>query len=167
MSKEASFDIVSEVDLQEIDNAINQTKKELINRYDFKGSLWNIELERSPDKNITIQAADSLKLRGLKQLLHEKLAVRGVAVQSLEYQAEESAETGSLRQKAKIQQGIPHEEAKKIVKIIKDTKLKVQTTIQGETLRVKGKQKDELQEVIKILKSNSFKIPLQFANFQG
>lgn len=167
MSKEASFDIVSEVDLQEIDNAINQTKKELMNRYDFKGSLWKVDLERAPEKCITVQAADSLKLRGLKQLLHEKLSVRGVPVQSLDYQAEESAETGSLRQKAKIQQGIPHEEAKKIVKIIKDTKLKVQSTIQGETLRIKGKQKDELQEIIKVLKSNSFKIPLQFTNFQG
>ena len=167
MSKEASFDIVSEVDLQEIDNAVNQAKKELMTRYDFKGTLWKVDLERTPEKNITVQAADNLRLRGLKQLLHEKLAVRGVPVQSLDYQAEESAENGSIRQKAKIQQGIPHEEAKKIVKTIKDAKLKVQVTIQGETLRVKGKKKDDLQDVIKLLKTGSFKTPLQFTNFQG
>lgn len=138
-----------------------------MSRYDFKGTLWKVDLERSPEKCINIQAADSLKLRGLKQLLHEKLSVRSVPVQSLDYQAEESAEGGSIRQKAKIQQGIPHEEAKKIVKVIKDTKLKVQVTIQGETLRVKGKQKDDLQEAIKTLKANLFKIPLQFTNFLG
>ena len=167
MSKEPSFDIVSEVNLQEIDNAVNQAKKELATRYDFKGTLWNIDLQQTPEKNITVQAADSLRLRGLKQLLHEKLAVRGVPVQSLDYQAEENAENSSIRQKAKIQQGIPHEEAKKIVKAIKDAKLKVQVTIQGETLRVKGKKKDDLQDAIKIIKAGSFKVPLQFTNFQG
>jgi len=167
VSKEASFDIVSEVDLQEIDNAVNQAKKELTTRYDFKGTLWKVDLERTPEKNITVQAADSLRLRGLKQLLHEKLAVRGVPVQSLDYQAEENAENSSIRQKAKIKQGISHEEAKKIVKTIKDAKLKVQVTIQGETLRVKGKKKDDLQDVIKLLKAGSFKVPLQFTNFQG
>ncbi|MBI4430888.1 MAG: YajQ family cyclic di-GMP-binding protein [Candidatus Omnitrophica bacterium] len=167
MAKEASFDIVSEVDLQEVDNAVNQTKKELVSRFDFKGTSWKIDLERAPEKRIYLQAADGMKLRGLKQLLHEKLSVRGVAVQALDYQAEEPAESSSIRQIAKIQQGIPHEEAKKIVKLIKDIKMKVQATIQGETVRVKGKSRDDLQEIIKLLKNNSFKIPLQFTNFQS
>lgn len=166
MSQESSFDIVSKVDLQEMDNAVNQVRKEMAVRYDFRGSQSKIELEKAEELAVVILADDSMRLRSLKDLLHEKMARRGVAVQALDYQAEEKAEGDRIRQRAKIRQGIGHEDAKEIVKQIKELKLKVQAAIQDDLVRVRGKKKDDLQTAIQAVKNGKYKIPLQFTNYR-
>lgn len=166
MPQDCSFDIVSKVDMQSMDNAINQVRKEIATRYDFRGTRCQIDLDKSTEASVTILADDGLKLRNVKELLHEKMARSGVSVQALDYQKEEQAEGNSIRQKANIRQGIDHEHAKEIIRQIKDTKLKVQASIQEDLIRVHGKKKDELQAVLHMLKSGKLEIPIQFTNYR-
>ena len=166
MANDFSFDIVSEVNLQEVDNAINQALKEIRNRFDFKGSKSNITFVRE-EKKISLLADDDLKLKNLTDALEGKLAKRGVSVKSLKYNTPEKALDGLVRQHAEIIQGIPQEKAKEIVKMIKDLKLnKVQPSIQGEQIRVSGREKDDLQAVIQMLKNSKIDLPLQFVNYR-
>jgi uncharacterized protein YajQ (UPF0234 family) len=160
-----SFDIVSEVNLQEVDNALNQTKKELSNRYDFRNSKSTIEFDQK-EKKITIVAEDDFKLRSLKDILNLRLAKRGISIKSLTFKEPEKAFSGMIRQVAQINMGIPMEKAKELVKIIKDLRLKVQAQIQNDQVRVSSPKKDDLQAVIFHLKSIEFSVPLQFTNYR-
>ncbi|MEZ5306904.1 MAG: YajQ family cyclic di-GMP-binding protein [Pyrinomonadaceae bacterium] len=163
MSKENSFDIVSKSDYAEIDNALNQTRKELSQRFDFKGSKALVSLI---DKDMVISAEDDTRLRNLNDILQSKLIKRGISLKALHYERPEAAAGGTVRQTVKIQQGIPTEKAKEIVKFIKGTKIKVQAAIQGDSVRVSGKKRDELQEVIGLLKAQDFGIDMQFDNYR-
>lgn len=164
MSSDSSFDIVSKVDLQEVKNAIEASAKELAQRYDLKGSKSDIKL--LDEKEIVISSADDYKLKAVLDVLQSKLVKRGISLKSLVYQKIEKALGGTARQKITIQQGIDSEKAKKIGKVIRDSKLKVQTQIQGEQLRVTAKSKDALQEVIQLLRSEDLDIDLQFVNYR-
>ena len=164
MAKENSFDIVSKTDYAEITNALNQTVKEVSQRFDFKGSKATVEQQ---DKDLILSAEDETRLRNMNDILQGKLLKRGISLKALDYQKIEPAAGGSVRQTVKIQQGIPIEKAKEIVKFIKDAKLKVQASIQGETVRVSGKDRDILQEVIAALKTKDFGIDMQFDNFRS
>jgi len=158
-----SFDVVSKVDMQEVDNAINQAKRELENRYDFKGSKSAIEHE---NQAITLTAEDKMKLSALNDILRQKMSKRGVGLKSLVYSDPEDAQLGMLRQKIEVKQGINQEEAKKITKLIKEKKLKkVQAAIQGDQVRVTGPKRDDLQTVISLLKEE-IPLELQFVNFK-
>jgi uncharacterized protein YajQ (UPF0234 family) len=165
MAQDSSFDIVSQVDLQEIDNAVNQSMKEIALRYDFKGSQSKMELDRT-NKKIVILADDEMKLRALKDILHLRCAKRGVSIKSLKYGTEEKALGGSIRVEVEIIQGIPQDKAKEIVRLIKETKLKVQPSIQGDQVRVTGKNRDDLQTVIHLLKEAKLELSLQFTNYR-
>lgn len=158
-----SFDIVSEVNLAEADNAVQNVAREIAGRYDFKGSRSKVEIGEGV---ITIHADDQLKLKQMREILQGHLQKRGVAPGSLDYQKEEAAAGQSLRQAVKIKQGVDKELAKRIVKSIKDAKLKVQASIQGEELRVSGKSRDELQAAIAFVKTLEIEQPLQFKNFR-
>jgi uncharacterized protein YajQ (UPF0234 family) len=164
MAKENSFDIVSKTDYAEIDNALNQTTKEVSQRFDFKGSKATIELA---DKDLIMSAEDETRLRNMNDILQSKFIKRGISLKALDYQKIEPAAGGTVRQTVKIQQGIPIEKAKEIVKFIKDAKLKVQASIQGETVRVSGKDRDTLQDTIAKLKAKDFGIDMQFDNFRS
>lgn len=158
-----SFDIVSKVNLQEIDNAVNQARKEIETRYDFKGSKSSITLNKG---EIEIIADNDFKLNQVLEILKAKMVKRGVSLKSLVPGKVEKASGDTLRQKITIKQGLSPEEAKELSKIIKDLKLKVQTQIMGDELRVSGKKIDDLQTVISHLKSIDYKIPLQFVNYR-
>lgn len=160
-----SFDIISEVDLQEVDNAVNQAKKELSQRYDFKNSKSVIQFSRD-EKKITLIADDDYKLRSLQEILVTRLAKRGISHKSLVYKNPERAFEGTLRQVIEITTGIPQERAKEINKIIKDLRLKVQSQIEGEKIRVLSPKKDDLQAVITHLRGLDFPLPLNFTNFR-
>lgn len=164
MAKENSFDIVSKTDYAEVTNAINQTTKEVSQRFDFKGSKAKVELQQ---KDLMLSAEDETKLRNMNDILQGKLLKRGISLKALEYEKAEPAAGGSVRQLVKIQQGIPIEKAKEVVKFIKDAKLKVQASIQGETVRISGKDRDTLQDVIGKLKATDFGIDMQFDNFRS
>lgn len=164
MAKENSFDIVSKTDYAEVTNALNQTAKEISQRFDFKGSKAAVELE---GKDLTMTAEDETKLRNMNDILQTKLVKRGISLKALDYQKVEPAAGGTVRQVVKIQQGIPGDKAKEVVKFIKDSKLKVQASIQGETVRVSGKDRDTLQEVIASLKAKDFGIDMQFDNYRS
>ena len=164
MAKENSFDIVSKTDYAEIANALNQTTKEILQRFDFKGSKAAVELEQ---KDLVMSAEDETKLRNMNDILQSKLVKRGISLKALDYQKIEPAAGGTVRQLVKIQQGIPIEKAKEVVKFIKDAKLKVQASIQGETVRVSGKDRDTLQDVIARLKEKDFGIDMQFDNYRS
>jgi len=166
MANDFSFDIVSRVDLQEVDNAVNQAKKELSTRFDFRGSKSAIDWNRTENKIILI-ADDGLKLKNLSDILTTRLAIRKVSLKSLEWGTEEKAFDGMIRQEIKLTMGIPGDKAKEIVKEIKQLGLKVQPSIQGEELRVTSRSKDDLQSVMQYLKTNPPAIPLQFVNFRG
>lgn len=156
MAKESSFDIVSKVDLSEVTNAINIAEKEIANRYDFKGSKSQITLE---NEEIVLVSDDEFKLKQLKDVLLNKLIRRKVAIKNLDYGKIEPASGGTVRQRAKIIQGIDKDNAKTINKIIKDMKLKVKTQIQDDQIRVTGKSKDDLQNVIaKLRETDSPKV---------
>lgn len=159
-----SFDIVSEVNFQEVDNAVNQAKKEIATRYDFRGSKSEIVYE---NKEIKILADDDYKLGAIKDILASKLTKRGVSLKSLDYQKEEEASMGAKRQVAKLINGLTKEKAKEIIAIIKDTRLKVQPAIHDEQVRVTGKSIDDLQTVIQTLKSKDVGVPLQFNNMRS
>ncbi len=164
MAKENSFDIVSKTDYAEIDNALNQTTKEVAQRFDFKGSKATVELA---DKDLIMSAEDETRLKNMNDILQSKFIKRGISLKALDYQKIEPAAGGTVRQTVKIQQGIPIEKAKEIVKYIKDAKLKVQASIQGETVRVSGKDRDTLQETIAALKAKDFGIDMQFDNYRS
>ena len=164
MAQESSFDIVSKTDLQEVANAVQQAKKELMTRFDFKGSKSEITLG---EEEITLLSDDAQKLKSLKDILEDKLVKRKVSLKALDYQKLEEAALGTVRQKAKIVQGIESEKAKEIVRAIKDAKIKVQASIQGDQVRVAGKNRDDLQKVITMIKDRDFGIPLQFVNYRG
>lgn len=164
MAQEFSFDIVSKTEMQEVSNAIQQAQKELAQRFDFKGSKSSIELAKD---EIVLVSDDEGKLRSVKDIVETKLVKRGVSLKALEYAKLEDAALGTVRQKAKIVQGIESEKAKAIVKAIKDAKLKVQASIQSDQVRVTGRNKDELQTAIALVKGKDFGIPLQFVNYRG
>ncbi len=160
-----SFDIVSKIDLQEIDNAVNSVLRELTNRYDFKGAQFSIELKKQ-DNLILVNAQDDYKLKAIQDSLKVYATKRGIDVKALDFQKEESASGNSLRQEIKLKNGIDQESAKKITKKIKDAKLKVQASIRGEEVRVEGKKRDDLQEVMSFVKKEINDLPLQFINFR-
>lgn len=166
MAKDSSFDIVSEFDRQELLNAVDQVKRDLQSRFDLKNSNSDIELDA--DKSITITTSDDMKLRNIYDILQTKLVKRGLSIKILDAQAVENALGGNVRQVYNLKKGLTQELAKKIVADIKDSKLKVQASIQGDQVRVTGKSKDDLQEVIKLLRTNEDKYdyPLQFTNYR-
>jgi len=164
-SSDSSFDIVSRVDLQEVDNAVNQAKKELATRFDFRGSKSSFEWNRT-EKKLVIIADDDLKLKNLQDILKTRLAIRKVPLKSLEWGTAEKAFDGMIRQEVKFTLGIPSDKAKEIVRVIKETRLKVQASIQGEEIRVSSRSKDDLQAVIQHLKEYPSTIPLQFTNYR-
>lgn len=163
MSSENSFDIVSKIDLQEVDNAVNQASREISTRYDFKGSISSVVREGN---TITVVGDDDYKLKSVIDILQTKLSKRGIPLNGLVYGKVEQASGGSFRQKIDIQQGIPQEKAKEIVKLIKNTKLKVQASIQGDQVRVSGKSRNDLQSIIAVLKNENFGISMQFTNYR-
>lgn len=158
-----SFDVVSKVDMQEVDNAVNSIVREIGQRFDFKGC--NTSVERS-EENITILADDDMKLRQVHELLATHFTRRNIDAKSLDYGTQEKATNNMIRQKVTVKQGIDKDTAKKIVKDIKDTKMKVQTAVQGDELRITGKKRDDLQEAIAFLKDKSYDLPLQYINFR-
>jgi uncharacterized protein YajQ (UPF0234 family) len=160
-----SFDIVSKVDLQEIDNAVNSVLRELTNRYDFKGAKFGVEL-KTKENLINIHAEDDYKLGQIRDSLKVFVTKRGVDARVFDFQKEEKASQNSLRQEVKLRNGIEQEVAKKIVKQIKDTKMKVQASIRGDEVRVEGKKIDDLQEAMALLRGTNYDIPLQFINFR-
>lgn len=164
MPQDFSFDIVSKTDMQEVSNAIQQAQKELAQRFDFKGSKSSIELTA---EEIVLVSDDEGKLRSVKDILESKLVKRGVSLKALDYAVLEQAAGGTVRQKAKIVQGIEIEKAKAIVKAIKEAKLKVQASIQSDQVRVTGRAKDDLQKAMAIVKGNDYGVPLQFTNYRG
>lgn len=164
MAKENSFDIVSKTDYAEVTNAINQATKEILQRFDFKGSHATVELQ---SKDLVLSAEDETKLRNMNDILQSKLVKRGISLKALDYQKAEPAAGGTVRQLVKIQQGIPIEKAKEVVKFIKDSKLKVQASIQGETVRISGKDRDTLQSVMAALKAKDFGIDMKFDNYRS
>ena len=165
MAQEFSFDVVSKVDLQEVLNAVQQASKEIATRFDFRGSKSKVEWNEK-ELTLTMTSDDEGKLKSVKDILETRLVKRGVAVKSLDYQKVEPAAMGTVRQDVKIQQGIASEKAKEIVKTIKDRKLKVQAAIQGDQVRVSGRAKDDLQEVMTLLRAGDFGVPLQFTNYR-
>jgi uncharacterized protein YajQ (UPF0234 family) len=158
-----SFDIVSKVDLSEVDNALAGMKREIGQRFDFKGSKCSIERK---DALLTLLADDNLKLKQMHELLQGWLARRKIDVAALDYQEPQKASGNALRQEVTVKQGIGGEIAKKIVKAIKDAKLKVQAAIQGDELRVSGKNRDDLQKAIQLVRTMSLEQPVQFVNFR-
>lgn len=164
MGQQNSFDIVSQVDRAEIVNAINQTIKEVRQRFDFKGSVANVVLE---GKELVLSAEDETKLRNMNDILQQKLVRRSVPLKAFSYGKVEPAAGGTVRQHAEIQQGIPQEKAKEIVKFIKDSKAKVQSAIQGDVVRVTGRDRDTLQDIIARLKAKDFGIHMTFTNYRS
>ena len=165
MAKNSSFDIVSQVDLQEVDNAINQAIKEIHQRYDLKDSKTELELNKK-DKLITMNTKDDYSRKQSIDILQTKLIKRGVSIKALKMEEPEPAASGRLRQKINLQSGISKENAKKITRMIKDLKLKVSAQIMDEKVRVQGAKKDDLQEVINTVKEADFDFPTQFVNYQ-
>ena len=165
MASESSFDIVSEINLQEMDNAVNQAVKEITTRYDFKGSAASVEFDRK-SKELTLTADAEPQLESVRKVLVEKMVKRGVDPKALDPQKIEQATHKTVRQKVKLKSGIDKDTARQIQKSIKELKLKVNSSIQGEALRVTGSKKDDLQAVMQYLRSNPPAIPLQFTNYR-
>jgi uncharacterized protein YajQ (UPF0234 family) len=161
-----SFDIVSEINMQEVDNAMNQVQKELESRFDFKGTKSTVDLDKE-QKKVKILADDELKLRAIHQILEQKMARRGIDIRSITYGKEEPATGNTIRQEISLKVGLSKEDAKKITTAIKDSKLKVQAQIQDEQVRVTGKKIDDLQDCIQMLKKNDHGLPLQFVNMRS
>lgn len=158
-----SFDIVSTVDMQEVDNAVNQAVKEIGQRYDFKGTKSEITLEK---EGLKVISDDDYKLKAVIDVLQSKLIKRGISIKALEYGKIEPASGGTVRQMIKIQQGISKEKGKEINVLLKESKLKVQSQIQDEQVRVTGKNRDDLQEAIALLKGKDLGIDMQYVNFR-
>ncbi|HMF89707.1 MAG TPA: YajQ family cyclic di-GMP-binding protein [Candidatus Angelobacter sp.] len=162
---ENSFDIVSKVDLQEVSNAIQNALKEIHTRFDLKDSRSDIQLEGK--EGIVLSSIDEYKLKAVNDILQGKLVKRHVPIKALTYGALEPAAGSTVRQKITMQQGIPTEKAKEIVRVIKDSKKKVQASIQGDSVRVSGKDRDTLQEIIALLRGRDFGIDMQFTNYRS
>ena len=162
---ENTFDIVSKIDLNEVANAIHQAMKEVYTRYDLKDSKSAIELNEK-DKKILVASQDEFKLKAVNEVLELKLVKRGVPLKGLSFGPVTPAAGSTVRQEIAIQQGIPIEKAREIVKKIKESKLKVQASIQGDIVRVSGKSRDALQEVLHLLRNQDFKIDMQFTNYR-
>lgn len=158
-----SFDVVSEIDKQEVDNAVNQARKEVDNRFDFRGSQTEILLE---DNLVKLNSTDDYKVKAVQEVLLGKLVKRGVDPKALDYGKIEPAGGGRAKCEVRLKEGIEQETGKKIVKALKDTKMKIQAQIQDNQVRVSGKKRDDLQEAIAFLKGKDFGIPLQFKNFR-
>jgi uncharacterized protein YajQ (UPF0234 family) len=165
MAADNSFDVVSKVDLQEVRNAMDQAIKEIRTRFDLKDSHSDIRLMEG-DKEIELASADQYKLKAVTEILQAKFVKRGISLKALDYGKVEPASGSSVRQKITLQQGIPGEKAKEIVKLIKESKKKVQASIQGGTVRITGKDRDTLQETIALLKGHDFGIDMQFTNYR-
>jgi hypothetical protein len=158
-----SFDVVCELDLQEVDNAVQQTLKELGTRFDFKGTPFEVRRE---GQTIHLHAADDFKLKALREILQERLARRQVPLKAIQAGTPEAASGGTMRQKLDLQKGIASDRAREIVKLIKDTKMKVQAAIQGDQVRVTGKKRDDLQAVMALLRKQDLDLAMQFVNFR-
>lgn len=163
MSSESSFDIVSKLDMQEMNNAVNQALKEIETRFDFKGSKSDITLEKD---QVVLLSDDDFKLQNVRDILTAKMAKRGISLKNLEYGKVEPASMGAVRQRITLKQGIDQDNAKKINIMIRDSKLKVKSQIQGDAIRVTGKSKDDLQAVIQLLRKADLPLELQFDNFR-
>src|SRR6266849_5941718 len=156
-----SVDVVCRVDLQEVDNALQQTLREIAQRFDFKNQPTEVRREETA---IHLRAADDFKLRALADVLREKMGKRQVPLRALQFGPAEPGPVGTAKQRIDLQQGIPTDKAREIVRLVKDTKLKVQVAIQGDQVRVSGKKKDELQAVVKVLREHDLGIAMQIAN---
>ncbi|MCM3745941.1 YajQ family cyclic di-GMP-binding protein [Paenibacillus pasadenensis] len=163
MSSESSFDIVSKVDMQELNNAIVQAEREIENRFDFKGSKSSIKLEK---EELVISSDDEYKLKSVIDILQTKMIKRDVPIKNMDFGKIEAASLGTVRQRVKLKQGIGQDEAKKINVLIRDSKLKVKSQIQGDQLRVTGKSRDDLQAVISLLRGANLELELQFTNYR-
>jgi uncharacterized protein YajQ (UPF0234 family) len=166
MAQQNSFDVVSRVDMAEVKNAVNQATKEITQRYDFKGTDSSIALDEKEHK-LVLATASEFTLRSLTDVLQQKLIKRSVSLKALSYGKIEPAAKDSVRQTVQLQQGIPIEKAREIVKFIKDTKLRVQAAINGDFVRVSGKDRDTLQQVIAKLKAKDFGIDMQYTNYRS
>ena len=164
MAAENSFDVACKIDPQEVTNALDQARREIETRYDLKGSKNEVRLETN---EITVLAADDMKLKAVVDILQSRRHKRGVPLKALTYGDVEQGGGGVLRQKIALQQGIPIEKAREIVRLVKDTKLKVQVAIQEDHVRVSGKNRDDLQKVIALLKEKDLGIAIQFANYRS
>jgi cyclic-di-GMP-binding protein len=163
MAADSSFDVVSRIDRQELDNALNQTRKEIAGRFDFKNSKTTIE---NTDEEITIVADDELKLKNVIDILQSKAIKRGVSLKAFEYGTVEAAAGQTVRQVIALRSGIPKEKSKPLLEVIKGSKLKVQAQYQDEQLRVSGKSKDDLQKIQQLLRGLDYELPLQFVNYR-
>jgi uncharacterized protein YajQ (UPF0234 family) len=163
---ENTFDIVSKIDLNEVLNAVQQASKEIHTRYDLKDSKSSVELNEKEHK-ILLASSDEYKLKAITEILGQKLVKRNVPLKGLEYGTITPASGGSVRQEISLQQGISTEKARDVVKVIKDSKLRVQVTIQGDAVRVSGKDRDVLQQVIALLRGKDFGIDMQFTNYRS
>lgn len=163
MSSENSFDIVSKLDFQELNNAINQAEKEIATRFDFKNSKSKIELDK---EELVVLSDDEFKLQNVLDILQSKMAKRGISLKNLEYGKVEPAASSAVRQRIKVKQGIDQDNSKKINVLIRDSKLKVKSQIQGDQIRVTGKSKDDLQQVMQLLRKADLPLELQFVNFR-
>jgi uncharacterized protein YajQ (UPF0234 family) len=163
MSTESFFDIASKMDMQELNNAINQAEKEITTRFDFKNSKSSIAIEK---EELVIISDDEFKLQNVLDILHSKMAKRGISLKNLEYDKVQPASSSTVRQKIKLKQGIDQDNAKKINILIRDSKLKVKSQIQGDQIRVTGKSKDDLQQIIQLLRKADLPLDLQFLNFR-
>jgi cyclic-di-GMP-binding protein len=163
MPADSSFDIVCKVDMQEVTNAVDQARREVDTRYDLKGTKNEIKLEKT---DLTITTADEMKLKAVVDILQSKLHKRGVPLKALTYGDVEPAAGSTFRQKIGLQQGIPIEKAKEIVRLIKDAKIKVQASIQEDQVRVSGKSKDDLQRVMAMVREKDLGIAVQFTNYR-
>ena len=165
MAQQNSFDVVSEVDLQEVDNALNQARKEIIQRYDFKDSKTVIDFNQK-EKQLTLHSIDEFHLKSTVDILQSKLVKRGVSLKALRYGAMEPAANSTVRQVITLIVGINKDDARLVVKMIKDSKIRVQAQIMEDQVRVSGKDKDDLQAVMQILREADLKFPLQFTNYR-
>jgi cyclic-di-GMP-binding protein len=165
MAQDFSFDVVSKLDLQEVENAVNQANKEMATRFDFKGSVSRVDFDKKEGK-LTFFSDDEAKLKSVNDIVQSKLIKRGISLKSLDYQKIEPAERSTVRQVVKLVQGIASDKAKQIVQAVKESKIKVQASIQGDQLRVTSRSKDDLQAAITLLRAGDYGLPLQFINYR-
>ncbi len=159
-----SFDVVSQLDLQEVDNALNQARKEVLQRYDFKDTATVIDWDKK--EKISIESKDEFKVKAVDDVLREKLARRQVALKAVDFGKVEPGPGGRAKQEIKLKQGIDSDRAREIVKLVKEAKLKVQAQIMGDQVRVSGKKRDDLQAAIQAIRARDLDLPLQFINFR-
>jgi cyclic-di-GMP-binding protein len=164
MAAENSFDIVCKVDMQEVTNALDQTRREVETRYDLKGTRHEIKIEKT---DITVETADDMKLKAINDIMQSKMHKRGVPLKALSFGDPQEAGGGRIRQKIALQQGIPIDKAKEIVRLIKDSKVRVQASIQEDQVRVAGKNRDDLQAIIALVRDKDLGIALQFTNYRN